>query len=332
MINNKKRILAAATCMICMLAGSLSALAQSPQDKVQTEPMTVVTLQHGAQAGGVAGEPGSGTAVFISTEMGFGDKVVTGAPYSAQAITESVQTLGDGNRIVHNSTASVYRDSQGRTRRDQTMGAIGPWAASNAKPTIMIFDNVAGVHYFLDASSHTAQKLPFVHVSGPVTSATAKVTHTENFVYVTSTTSGDAGAPPPPPPPPGIGIGMGKGEYHFDMPKVAGATPKTESLGKQTIEGIEAEGTRTTLTLPAGAIGNEQPINMITERWYSADLQTVVMSKHSDPRSGDTTYRLTNINRSEPDASLFTVPADYTIQEGGAGKINMRVKKSLNEN
>jgi hypothetical protein len=89
-----------------------------------------------------------------------------------------------------------------------------------------------------------------------------------------------------------------------------------EELGKQNIEGVEAEGTRTTVTIPAGEIGNERAIEIVSERWYSPELQLVVMTRHSDPRSGETTYKLTNINRSEPAKSLFEVPADYTIKEG----------------
>ncbi|HEY1403787.1 MAG TPA: hypothetical protein VGB05_06655, partial [Pyrinomonadaceae bacterium] len=92
--------------------------------------------------------------------------------------------------------------------------------------------------------------------------------------------------------------------------------PVTESLGKQMIEGVEAEGTRTTITFPAGMMGNERPINIVSERWYSAELQTVVLTKHSDPRFGETSYRLTNINRSEPSRTLFEVPSDYTVKEG----------------
>ena len=91
---------------------------------------------------------------------------------------------------------------------------------------------------------------------------------------------------------------------------------KKESLGTQTIEGALAEGTRSTLTIPAGEIGNTLPIEVVDETWYSSELQLVVMSKHRDPRSGETTYRLTNLNRSEPDRSLFEVPADYTVSEG----------------
>jgi TonB family protein len=91
---------------------------------------------------------------------------------------------------------------------------------------------------------------------------------------------------------------------------------KTESLGKQTIEGVEAEGTRTVQTIPAGAVGNERPIEIVRERWYSPELQMVVLNRSVDPRVGETTMRLTNILRSEPDASLFQIPSDYTINEG----------------
>jgi hypothetical protein len=90
--------------------------------------------------------------------------------------------------------------------------------------------------------------------------------------------------------------------------------PVTESLGKQNIEGVEAEGTRSTVTFPAGTFGNERPISIVSERWYSPELQTVVMTKHSDPRFGETNYRLTNINRSEPARTLFEVPSDYTLK------------------
>src|SRR5260370_5588074 len=98
------------------------------------------------------------------------------------------------------------------------------------------------------------------------------------------------------------------------------ANATSESLGKQTIDGVNVEGTRITRTIPAGEIGNEQPITIMSERWYSADLQMDVKSTHSDPRFGNTTYTLTNIQRTEPAASLFAVPSDYTIAQGHRGK------------
>jgi hypothetical protein len=95
----------------------------------------------------------------------------------------------------------------------------------------------------------------------------------------------------------------------------------TEDLGTQVIEGVTALGTRVTTTIPAGAIGNEQPIQITSERWYSPDLQTVVLSKLNDPRIGETTHKLTNITRGEPDPTLFQVPAGYTVQESKPGTV-----------
>ncbi len=91
---------------------------------------------------------------------------------------------------------------------------------------------------------------------------------------------------------------------------------RTESLGKQNIGGVEAEGTKTTVTIPAGEIGNERPIEIVSERWYSLELQAVVMTRHIDPRFGENSYRLANIDRTEPARSLFEVPAGYRIEEG----------------
>ena len=77
---------------------------------------------------------------------------------------------------------------------------------------------------------------------------------------------------------------------------------------------------RTTRTISAGEIGNEKPIEIVTEVWTSPDLKTIVMSKRSDPRSGEQTFRLTNISRAEPDPALFTVPADFKTIEAGKGE------------
>ena len=90
-----------------------------------------------------------------------------------------------------------------------------------------------------------------------------------------------------------------------------------EDLGERVVEGVTAPGTRTTIVLQTGTVGNEQPIAILSEQWFSPDLQVLVSIRHSDPRGGETTFRLTNIVRAEPDRSLFEVPADYTIKETG---------------
>jgi len=258
-----------------------------------------------------------GDFVFIANEMSFGGKVVKGAPYSAQAITESVQTLSDGNRIVNKSTAAIYRDSEGRTRRQQSLRAIGSFTNGGEAPeTIFISDPVADISYTLDSRTHVAHKMPPMHFK---------------FQFKVPPPSGDklSGMPEAPP--------MERdGPERIEIerapmgPKMApdaqftwgwsNHEAKTESLGKQNVEGVEAEGTRSTLTIPAGEIGNERPIEIVNERWYSAELQTVVMTRHADPRFGESSYRLTNIDRSEPAKSLFEVPEDYTVQGGPGGR------------
>jgi hypothetical protein len=213
---------------------------------------------------------------------------VKGAPYSAQAVNEMVQTLADGNRITSSSTSNLYRDSQGRERREEATGR-----------SIFINDPVDGVSYTLEPNSKIARKngQRTVAISmgsgggrgGPVT------LETRTFVMNSS--------------------GSGPETFFFSTQESnsAKAKPVVENLGTQTIEGVSAEGTRTTVTIPAGQIGNELPIVMVTERWYSPELQVTIMNKRTDPRTGTTTYRLTNINRSEPSPTLFQVPADYTI-------------------
>ncbi len=205
---------------------------------------------------------------LMSLEMRFDQRLVKGAPYSATAVTETVQVLADGTRITNKTTAAIARDGEGRTRREQTLKIAGPFVVKGDPPRLVfIHDAVTGTQYLLDARSQTARK---------------------QF--------SSAGRPSGPPP-------------------FKPASGKTEALGKQTIEGVEAEGTRSTLTIPTGQIGNDRPIEIVSERWESPELQVVVLSKHKDPRLGETTYRLTSINRGEPARSLFEVPADYTVVE-----------------
>lgn len=106
---------------------------------------------------------------------------------------------------------------------------------------------------------------------------------------------------------------------------------RTESLGRQDIGAVEADGTKSTVTIAAGEIGNERPIEIVSERWYSPELQTVVMTRHIDPRFGETSYRLTNINRTEPARALFEVPAGYTVEEGPKPIQKMRMRKPAGE-
>jgi len=333
-MTTKRRTLVTIICALAVLANVIGVGAQ--EKKTRTEVLTDHVFVGGPGQMAMAGAQGDNTFVFVSSEMSIDGKLVKGAPYSAQAVNESVQTLAGGNRIVRQNTSTVYRDSEGRTRRDQTITVVGGYsAAGEPAQTTFINDPVAGVNYILDAKNRTARKIDYSAkiaaekkmVDGMKMKAEAmKAKGAEGGASVDEKIAAEKAA------------AAGR-EFKFEMrtgggpgegPVVAGGGPggfvmmmgdkkntRKEELGKQTIEGVEAEGTRLTTTIPAGEIGNEQPIEMVFENWYSPELQTVIMSKHSDPRSGENTYRLTNINRTEPAHSLFEVPSDYTIQEAG---------------
>jgi hypothetical protein len=209
--------------------------------------------------------PGNPMPDYFPFESPAQEKLVQGAPFTATAQTERLQVLNDGTRISNKMTATLYRDSAGRTRREMTLSVIGPFTIVGEPPRLaFINDVVAGWHYIVNVQQREARKLKL-------------------------------GELPPPP------------------PDIQG---KIESLGRQMIEGLEAEGRRTTVTIPTGQIGNDRPIEIVTERWESTALKTILLSTHRDPRVGETTYRLTNINRSEPAHTLFEVPSDYRILPG----------------
>ena len=344
----------AANCLpaFAQSAGTFKRTAAPAQDRVTVSPAQEIDVTTWKMRGD--------TFHFVAAEGAFGSKSIKGAPYSAQAVTEEIQVLSDGNRIVRRNTSSVYRDSEGRTRQEHTLRAIGPYAAAGDPPqTVSIFDPVEGAHYSLDVRNKTARKVGILRLDStevkgaegvaiyravedgdPVVVATGKgqatmrkramdaetekalvseraaaevaaiaSTHSDHTVILS----------------PSIAAGRVEG-----FRKPAPENLKKESIGTQNIEGIMAEGTRTTLTIPAGDIGNELPINIVTETWFSPELQVVVMRKHTDPQRGETTYRLTNISRAEPARSLFEVPADYTLKESVEPARKMLLDQELN--
>jgi hypothetical protein len=251
------------------------------------------------------------TGVMASGGFDSASGPVLGAPYSATITNESIQTLADGNRIVQTNTGTTARDSQGRTRQDTVLPPIGNLSAANAPHLVFIHDPVAQASYTLDLTEKTAQKMPAFPPVGVRTAGVGGAAFSMRVV------DGNSASLPPPdgalttvgPPPPGVFF-----EKHLIMSDQDQGS--TEDLGSQTMEGILVNGTRTTHTIPAGQIGNEEPITIVIEVWTSPDLKTVVYSKRSDPRMGEQTFRLTNIVRAEPSPSLFTVPADFKIVDG----------------
>lgn len=262
-----------------LLAGGVTCAQDIPAEAPPPPVMGMETL----------GLPNGPDAAFRVELLGFegmlgAKRVVTGAPFSAVGVTETIHTLADGNRIIRKTETTVYRDSQGRFRREVNLAGIGPLHTTFKQgPFIVIQDPVAGTAYILNPEEKTGNKVP---LPAAKIAATRKQTAT------------------------------GPLEIRLKQ-RMADENWQKESLGTQTINGVNAEGTRQTRTIPAGEIGNEKPITIVSEQWYSPDLQLMVMSQRNDPMFGETTYTLTNIQRQEQDASLFTVPPDYAVKEGG---------------
>jgi hypothetical protein len=240
------------------------------------------------------GPPPGGRMGFGGRGPGFGpggpgmQRTVTGAPYTGTEVSSHSQTLSNGNVISRQEQTNFSRDSQGRVRMESTMKH--PDGTTSTRVTI--HDPVAGVVHNLDAQRKTSNDMT-LHV-----------------------------------PPNGPGRGRGQGQAGV-RPDVAGGGGRrqrpndpnvvTESLGVQTINGVQATGTRITRTIPAGAEGNSLPIVTVHETWTSDDLKVPVMVKTTDPRFGASQTQLTNIVRAEPDPSLFQVPAGYTVTKDRGG-------------
>lgn len=291
---------------------------------------------------------------FASSEIG--GRVVKGAPYTADAVTETAQTLADGNRIVRKSTTRLARDSEGRTRQER-IGRDGQVAS------IFINDVVAGKRYMLSPARKTALELPRAPLAEGVPLAPAasademrswaeamrewardfaarfraehvetrtektkdgEVRVTVNRRSTTSDAPGDVAVDvirvaevphvPVPPVPPVPGVAPVPPVPPVPMIAPPPGQGVTTPLGAKEFDGVRADGTRTTWTIPAGRIGNEKPIEIVSERWYSPELMLVVATRHVDPRSGETSYRLVNLKRGEPDAALFKLPGDYELR------------------
>jgi hypothetical protein len=255
------------------------------------------------QIGGSAGGPAFG--------MREASEVVRDEPYQAQAVTAIQQTLANGTHIDQTITATVARDREGRTVRSQKLGVDGPFltfsiagnhasAAADAQPPILttIFDPVAKEHIDFTSNVKIARVMPIsaplrVQVfgrseDGPVTAFAGQV---DSGVVLSDEELG-----------PGMMTGGGRN------------AEKVESLGKRTIEGVRATGTRRVWTIPVGAIGNDRTLVTTEDTWYSAKLKLVLLSVRDDPRFGKTTYSLLNLKLTNPERSLFKIPPGYTVE------------------
>lgn len=215
----------------------------------------------------------------------FGDgKTVTGGPLTAVVVVTRDTTLADGNKIHNESQSKIYRDTEGRVRRELTVDLATPATGKVNRNFIVINDPVAGKRYMLNPDNKTAHLMA---PHGPH--------HANNGGDAAANTTPGSGGPGGP-----------------DGP---GNVTK-EQLGTKTLNGVQAEGVRVTRTIPAGAIGNDKPIEVVTERWYSPDLQIAVMTSHTDPMMGTVTAKMVSVVRGDPDPSLFQVPSDYKLEAG----------------
>ncbi len=216
------------------------------------------------------GAPMPPSARFIESTMRFGDRLVTAQPFSAKTVIEETRRLFDGTTAKNERSGAIYRDSQGRTRREQPLEVVAGVRITGSDRQIVrlifINDFPGRSQYSLDQNNKIARKSPIWSNRWPFPE-----------------------------------------EGSEDK-------AKTESLGTKVIEGIKAEGTRVTFEIPTGQIGNEKPLLVITERWFSPELQIVILSRHVDPIAGEHVFRLVDISRQEPAADLFRIPAGYRIE------------------
>lgn len=240
--------------------------------------------------------------------------VLKNAPYSAQAVTERTQTLADGNQIANRRTTMTYRDSAGRTRQEFR-------DAKGDVVTVMITDPAAGTNLILHPRDRTAVKVEHRPRDGSEDIIVKRVEGLDDAerrriqrdvrIQVSKALAENGGAL--------------RNMQMEVAPLVNGAFADlkwaakavTKDLGTRDFNGIKAEGKLRSYEIPAGEIGNRNPIVVSDETWTAPDLMVTVYTKHSDPRSGDVVFRLENVKREEPAAALFAVPADYTVREGG---------------
>jgi len=215
--------------------------------------------------------------LLMEIEMELTGGAVKDLPFSAKFSIETYQVLADGTHIARKTGGALYRDGLGRVRQEITLPLPLPASASAELGNMVIMsDPSTGAHWTLMPASKTAMKM--IMPASPVEKM-----------------NGDSNT-----------------EKNFHAIGVAGGS--AENLGTQNMEGVSVSGTRTAHAIPVGQLGNDQPLQLVTEQWYSPELHMTVFLKRDDPMSGTKTLRVTDIRRAEPDAAIFNVPADYTVQ------------------
>jgi hypothetical protein len=242
----------------------------------------------------------STTAQIITAESGIGAVAggfatggdVANLPYSATVKTNTVQRLADGTTITRVSTTKEARDSAGRSMH-QTSNERPDGEPAIVNTSVMDPTNRTMTHWFSLSKQATVIHLPELKAVTPTS--------------LPSRTAEGAGG----------SFGSGAGQP-LSVSAPAQATMRKrqrEQLGGKTIAGVYAEGTRFTTTIPEGAEGNDRPMTIVSETWRSPELKITLLSVNDDPRSGKRTTEVTDLDRAEPDPSIFQVPEGYTVKD-----------------
>lgn len=255
--------------------------------------VAAVALVVGAQGpppGGPFGDHGPGPGRMLEGMFefgglmgGFGGKTVTGKPFQATFTVTRTETL-PGNSITNTTTGTVARSGDGSTFRDAKFSAIGPWASSGKAHEYAYIRNMTmGTQYIVNVARGTFSAFPIREHQPPQGWENRR----------NSQSSGN--------------------ETVADNPNATYKDPVTNAVYSN------VDDRKITRTIPAGEIGNLNPIVTTTERWYSNDLDVLLMETRSDPRFGTSTYQLSNIGLS-PSASLFAPdPSFKEVQRGRFG-------------
>jgi len=336
----------------CLLAAPL--LAQAPPAPASGAPasddsLPSITVQ-------IAPPPISISSAFLGVSSPLGAQPASGKPMFAEFLTEHHQSFTDGNQISRATHSSIYRDAQGRIRRESQLSVPGLPAGIAASTFITIVDRKIGFGFVLDPQEMVAHRY---ELNGPAPSYIARLSAqgSGNALFAPAPAqpagaTASAQAPTPSPsseshwrlhgfvhrahtanesqsaatPGGGQSARLNSGflpedtgvasapTMRIDQPLLAAPNPvRTENLGEQMILGFRATGTRVITTLPAGQIGNDRPIDIVSEQWFSPELEVVMRSLHRDPWAGEFTTTVIRISRGDQPATLFEIPERYKV-------------------
>jgi hypothetical protein len=294
--------------------------------------------QRATRSVAVFAAPGDFRAGFLNGVFStqFGVTPLTNAPYSGHSVTERRQVLADGNQILTQHSFMAYRDSAGRTRLEQKND-------KGEVESITIHDPVAGANWFLSPQSHSAIRTPARSARHALTREQIEQMRKDGALPSAERRQGPDGREE-------IVVkrverldpetrqriqeqvriqakAAADGALRTERVQIASALTNafgdakwatqatTKDLGTRDFSGIKANGKLRSYEIPAGAIGNRNPIVVSTETWIAPDLQVTMYTKHTDPRTGDVEFHIENLKREEPAASLFAVPSDYTVKD-----------------